>query len=541
MGYLQRAPLRDFSGFWSASLRLRRYRADAAPLQPLPEAVDDARVRTGAEAEVRVSDAVGGPVTFGFRRPIILLPPAVLEQPAEAQFGIACHEFLHVRRRDWLFTVCEEFAGALLWFHPAVWWLLGQIRLAREQVVDRAVVSITESREPYVQALLALGGGRPQLDLAPATLFLRKRHLASRIHSLLKEVTVSKRRLVSSYVSIAAMLMLTAWFVVSSFPLQGSPQVETLQGAVADAPGVSVETGGRMLHRTSVRYPAEAITKGVQGIVVVEATLDSGGIVSDVRVLSGPAELRRSALEAVFQWHYVKDASTPARIQVTIDFRLPPPSAVPAPAPPPAAASSPNTKYVVGSIDVYYLPEPLQNAMRSRLAPFQGQPFSIELRDKIIEAVRDVDLHARAIPSFRPGPEKGLVLVEFTITLGAGASVPLPPLPPPGLPPAGVQRVPVGGAEQSSKLIHAIRPAYPPLARQARIQGPVSFTAVIGVDGKIQNLALISGRSLAGARRTGGCQPVGLPAYGAQWQAGGSRDPDRRELHAGPLSLIECP
>ena len=56
------------------------------------------------------------------------------------QEAILCHELLHVRARDWLFTVAEELVRAIFWFHPAIWWLLGEISLAREQVVDREVV-----------------------------------------------------------------------------------------------------------------------------------------------------------------------------------------------------------------------------------------------------------------------------------------------------------------------------------------------------------------------------------------------------------------
>jgi protein TonB len=37
---------------------------------------------------------------------------------------------------------------------------------------------------------------------------------------------------------------------------------------------------------------------------------------------------------------------------------------------------------------------------------------------------------------------------------------------------------------------------YPPLAKQARIQGTVRFTAIIGKDGTIQNLQLVSGHPL---------------------------------------------
>jgi protein TonB len=45
-------------------------------------------------------------------------------------------------------------------------------------------------------------------------------------------------------------------------------------------------------------------------------------------------------------------------------------------------------------------------------------------------------------------------------------------------------------------LVSQPRPVYPPLAKQARIQGVVRFTAIIGRDGTIQNLTLVSGHPL---------------------------------------------
>ena len=45
-------------------------------------------------------------------------------------------------------------------------------------------------------------------------------------------------------------------------------------------------------------------------------------------------------------------------------------------------------------------------------------------------------------------------------------------------------------------LIRKIQPAYPPLARQARIQGAVLLQAEISKDGSIQNLRLISGHPM---------------------------------------------
>ena len=67
--------------------------------------------------------------------------------PVGAQEAIVCHEMAHIRRGDWAFTIVEEFVRSLFWFHPCVWWLLGQVQLTREEAVDREVIDITASRD----------------------------------------------------------------------------------------------------------------------------------------------------------------------------------------------------------------------------------------------------------------------------------------------------------------------------------------------------------------------------------------------------------
>src|SRR5262249_4804439 len=181
------------------------------------------------------------------------------------QEAVLSHELLHVERRDWLFTVGEELVRAAFWFHPAIWWLLGEIQLSREQSVDRAVVERTQAREEYVDALLAIAGATPQLDLAPAPLFLRKRHLKHRVVSILKEVRMSQTKLISGLAAGLAFLIASCWFVTGAFPLSAAPQV------VVDSPGVSVEvSGASLLHRSAVSYPEPARKAGIQGTVAAE-------------------------------------------------------------------------------------------------------------------------------------------------------------------------------------------------------------------------------------------------------------------------------
>ena len=48
-------------------------------------------------------------------------------------------------------------------------------------------------------------------------------------------------------------------------------------------------------------------------------------------------------------------------------------------------------------------------------------------------------------------------------------------------------------------LVRGVRPLYPPLARQARIQGTVILRAIVGKDGSIENLQLVSGHPMLAA------------------------------------------
>jgi len=57
-------------------------------------------------------------------------------------------------------------------------------------------------------------------------------------------------------------------------------------------------------------------------------------------------------------------------------------------------------------------------------------------------------------------------------------------------------RVRVSSGVSQGLLVHRVSPTYPPLARQARIQGVVVLQAQISKDGSIQNLQLISGHPM---------------------------------------------
>ena len=61
---------------------------------------------------------------------------------------------------------------------------------------------------------------------------------------------------------------------------------------------------------------------------------------------------------------------------------------------------------------------------------------------------------------------------------------------------AAPTRVRVSQGVSQGLLIHQVKPNYPPLARQARIQGSVVLQAVIAKDGSIQGLHVVSGHPM---------------------------------------------
>jgi beta-lactamase regulating signal transducer with metallopeptidase domain len=228
-------------------LKLRQFRQASSPIPSSAESVavlEEMRVRANARAEFRLSADVDSPVTFGFLTPVILLPERFPSLDARFQSAIACHELLHVRRRDWAHHLSEEIVRAIFWFHPAIAWLIARVRLTREQVVDLEVVKLTNARKPYLEALLAFTNARVSISAVPAPPFLAERQLAERVALMLKEVRMSRTRLVASLTSVVCFLALTVTLAVWAFPLKALSRNAQNAPQNGVAGGVSGGAGG---------------------------------------------------------------------------------------------------------------------------------------------------------------------------------------------------------------------------------------------------------------------------------------------------------
>jgi len=95
--------------------------------------------------------------------------------------------------------------------------------------------------------------------------------------------------------------------------------------------GGAIRVGGNIKAPTKIRdvrpvYPAEARAANIQGIVIIEARIDTDGRVSNARVLKSISMLDQAALDAVYQWQFtptlLNGQAVPVIMTVTVNFTM---------------------------------------------------------------------------------------------------------------------------------------------------------------------------------------------------------------------------
>jgi GWxTD domain-containing protein len=144
-------------GGWRFTARLRSaaHPASAEWQQTLEKLAS----QVGAERPIRllVSSLVDVPTVVGWLRPVILVPVEFLTGlSVEYITALLAHEIAHIRRHDYLASILQSVAEAVLFYHPAVWWISGQIRAERELCCDDVAVAASGDVLTYARALAEL-------------------------------------------------------------------------------------------------------------------------------------------------------------------------------------------------------------------------------------------------------------------------------------------------------------------------------------------------------------------------------------------------
>src|SRR5262245_11407878 len=180
-------------------------------------------------ADVRVSDDVAMPVTFGST---VLLPIEHADWGEAKRSAVLSHERAHVAHGDFYVLLLAAFNRAVFWFNPFAWWQLIRMAELAEIISDDAALEMLDDRPSYAGILLDFAGG---LDEPPvATAIARACTLRKRVERILAGTAVTarmgwrKRAMVA--IALSPVVMFSAGAVV---PIASKPSAESVAAPAA--------------------------------------------------------------------------------------------------------------------------------------------------------------------------------------------------------------------------------------------------------------------------------------------------------------------
>jgi BlaR1 peptidase M56 len=192
-------------------------------------------------ADVRVSHAVGMPVTFGST---VLLPAEYADWGEEKRQTVLSHERAHVAHGDFYVLLLAAVNRAVFWFNPLAWWQLARMAELAEIISDDTVLEMLDDRASYAGILVDLALHKATVAVAMA----RACTLRKRVERILAGTAVParmdwrKRALVA--IALAPVVMFSAGAVV---PGASKPSAESV-AARPGAPTPHADTVEGELH-----------------------------------------------------------------------------------------------------------------------------------------------------------------------------------------------------------------------------------------------------------------------------------------------------
>jgi TonB family protein len=311
------------------------------PATPVPmearQILDQQIATLGLQVPVRliVTSHNVVPLTFGWRRPVIVIPASLLDD-TEALRLTLLHELVHIRRGDYLMQWIGNVVGALFAIHPVVWLLRREIEGYRELACDAAVLGQPHISSKRYAALLyqfaLIRSHPPQLALSMAASHRELKNRITAMKSFKATVYRYSPRLVA--MTLASLLMGLTTFVVACTDFVGpDPEAETAAAKFDNAEVfVVVEEmpeliGGLEAIQQDLQYPKIAKMAGIEGRVFIEFTVDAQGKVVNPQVVRGigagcDEEALRAVQQATFKPGIQDGKAVPVKMSIPVTFRL---------------------------------------------------------------------------------------------------------------------------------------------------------------------------------------------------------------------------
>lgn len=181
--------------------------------------------------EIRQSDRISTPLTYGVFHPVILLPKTVDRIDRKSLGYILAHEYVHIRRFDTVTKLIATFALCLHWFNPGVWVMYVLANRDIELSCDEAVIRLfgESTRSSYAMAIIQMA--EVKSGITPLCSNFSKNAIEERIVAIMK---FKKSSFIALALACALVLTVGATFATSANATEASNTGEKVESIVSD-------------------------------------------------------------------------------------------------------------------------------------------------------------------------------------------------------------------------------------------------------------------------------------------------------------------
>ena len=318
-------------GNWQIHRRHRR--AQPSGIRGVPERI-----------AVRLSSAIAVPETFGFLRPVILLPLDSAGWTPDCLRVVLAHEIVHIERHDWLTQIIAQVSLCVYWFHPLAWVAMAEMRKERELACDDGVLRQGYHGSEYAQHLVDIARvvQRGTTVFAPSIAMATRSQLEGRVRAILNP-TVNRGR-VNTMMKIAATSLTAIAIVLFSSASGDAAGPTTAPGNTMNTSSAAhvqagnqpkrIRVGGnvqstKLVRKVQPKYPPQMKEAGITGTVALQAVISREGHVLNLQSISSSdvhPDLVEAAITAVQQWQYeptlLNGEPVEIETQINVNFTL---------------------------------------------------------------------------------------------------------------------------------------------------------------------------------------------------------------------------
>lgn len=163
--------------------------------------------------QLRSSDRISAPLTYGVLRPVILIPKTIDWTDESTLNYVLTHEYVHIRRFDSVMKLALIAAVCIHWFNPMVWLMYILSNRDMELSCDEKVIHLFGNTQKSSYAMALIRMEEQQSRLAPFCNSFSKNAIKERITAIMKN---KKRTIPAQLAAIVLFTSVTTTFATSA-------------------------------------------------------------------------------------------------------------------------------------------------------------------------------------------------------------------------------------------------------------------------------------------------------------------------------------